>query len=139
MLNATAKDAYGCRLERVSVKCLFFAATTQRASGGRSRLQHDVLFVPCSCSDRLGPRGAEEHRRATISKAEENLLKSLSFTPGGTPKKWDPRGEEYYRFLERQQAAMRKRAILADRHQGEYAPVPGYVGGDSDDEDEDEH
>ena len=91
----------------------------------------------CVDSDRRGPKGAELHRKEVVAKAEDKMLANLSFTPGGEPKKWDPSGEEYYNFLERQQAAMRKRMILADRPYGSYAPVPSYVAGDDDDEDED--
>ena len=89
-------------------------------------------------SDRLGPKGAEKHRKEVVAKAESKLLANLSFTPGGESKKWDPSGEEYYNFLERQQAAMRKRMILADRHSGNYAPVPSYVAGDDDDDEDDD-
>ena len=55
---------------------------------------------------------------------EAKILRSLGFTPGGQPKKWDPYGEDFYNFLERQQSVMRSRAKLANLTIREYNTDP---------------
>ena len=63
-------------------------------------------------------------RTEKLAKVEENIVNNFNFTPGGHAKKWDPAGVDFARFLERQQAVMCTRTILAARFYGEYAPVP---------------
>ena len=71
---------------------------------------------------------AEKHKKANIKLVEDRITQELSFTPGFPvgikKKKWDPKGQEFHRFLQRQQEVMRTRLILAERTYGNYAPVP---------------
>lgn len=73
------------------------------------------------CLSRLGPDESERHKKEMLATLEEKFFKSVGFRLGGQPKKFN--NKDFISFLERQQSVMRTRAILADRHIGDYAPV----------------
>ena len=70
--------------------------------------------------ERVGPKASAAKRKEELTKAHEKIEKSLSWTPGGTPKRCNLQSEEFRSFIERQQEVMRTRERLANKFFGQY-------------------